>query len=61
MERFQALLIAQTSINMIQITRTITPIIMRMSPIVPAGYGIGEYSKTAPITRRTIASISRFW
>jgi len=61
LERFQALLIAQTSINMIQITRTITPIIMRMSPIIPAGIGIGEYTKTAPITRRTIASISRFW
>jgi len=46
---------------MIQITRTIIPIVMRMSPIVPAGYGIGEYTKTAPITRRTIASISRYW
>jgi len=35
--------------------------VMRMFPIVPSGYGIGEYTKTAPITRRTIASISRFW
>jgi len=61
LERFQALLIAQTSINMIQITRTIIPIVMRMSPIVTAGFGIGEYTKTAPITRMTIASISRFW
>jgi hypothetical protein len=49
-----------TTINTIQITKTIIPIMIRMLPIVPAGYGIGEYSRTAPITIRTIANISRF-
>jgi hypothetical protein len=33
---------------------------IRMLPIVPAGYGIGAYNKTAPITIRTIAKISKF-
>lgn len=29
------------TINTIQITKTIIPIMIRMFPIVPAGYGIG--------------------
>jgi hypothetical protein len=33
---------------------------IRMLPIVPAGYGIGAYNKTAPITIRTTAKISKF-
>ena len=53
-------LIAAITINTTQMTRTIIPIMMKMLPIVPAGYGIGEYSRTAPITMRTIANISRF-
>jgi hypothetical protein len=51
---------ATITINTTQMTRTIIPIMMKMLPIVPAGYGIGEYSRTAPITIRTIANISRF-
>ena len=43
------------TINRTQIIRTIIPITIRMLPIVPAGYGMGEYSKTAPITMRIIA------
>ena len=31
-----------------------------MLPIVPAGYGMGAYSRTAPITMRTDAKISKF-
>ena len=31
-----------------------------MFPMVPAGYGIGAYSNTTPITMRTIAKISKF-
>ena len=52
---------AAITINTIQITKTIIPIMIRMFPIVPAGYGIGAYNKTAPITMRTIAKISKFW
>jgi len=51
---------AAITINTIQITKTIIPIMIRMFPIVPAGYGIGAYNKTAPITMRTIAKISKF-
>ena len=52
---------AAITINRTQITSTIIPITIRMLPIVPAGYGIDEYSKTAPITMRIIAKISKFW
>ena len=38
---------AAITINTIQITKTIIPIMIRMFPIVPAGYGIGAYNKTA--------------
>jgi hypothetical protein len=51
---------AAITINTIQITKTIIPIVINMLPIVPAGYGIGAYSNTAPITMRTIAKISKF-
>ena len=56
----QVCLIAATTINTTQITKTIIPTMIRMLPIVPAGYGIGAYSKTAPITMRTIAKIGKF-
>lgn len=49
------------TINRTQIIRTIIPITIRILPIVPAGYGMGEYSKTAPITMRIIDKISKFW
>lgn len=49
------------TINRTQIIRTIIPITIRILPIVPAGYGMGEYSKTAPITMRIIAKINKFW
>ena len=32
---------------------------IKMFPIVPAGYGRGAYNNTAPTTMRTIAKISR--
>jgi hypothetical protein len=35
---------------MIQITWVIILTVMRMFPIVPTGYGTGEYTETAAIT-----------
>jgi hypothetical protein len=51
---------AAITMKTIQITRTIMPIMIRIFPIAPAGYGIGAYNNTAPITIRTIAKISKF-
>ena len=52
--------IATITINTSQITYVIIPIITRIFPIFPAGYGMGSYSKTAPIIIRIITKISKF-